>query len=1358
MAVKLGAPVQTTGIRVGSPVKATEVPEEEGVLQELGEGIASGLIAIPQGIAELVGSGIDLMFDTNYSSNPKRKADELRAALGIDPEGLVGKGAEVITQFVVPGLGAASAVSKGSKLGKLQRSGAELTKQQKFALGAEQVAAAAGADMMVSTDGVTTIGDFFEGGPTETTKDTGLQGREEAFRKLTNKIKIGAETGAIVTAAPPVLGAAGAALMKTADVVGDVTAPVLSPIARGIKESRAVTATKDYLDTIEATRILAPEQQGAFKNTLADTLGVLRYRGLLPAEIAAPKSLIANVGEAEIKRAQNTLNQLDTVIEDIVKNNSEFTRKQILDNVEAYLDPSAFTKGKTKDLAKAQKEILDNLPTEVQGIVKEMRSHIDDMSKSILDSDLIKRLKVSDATTKKGVNLGDELSATIEHNLNTYLRRKYLAQSDEAYTPTKEAMEQAVQGFMKKENESTTLGLLQKLHEDAPEQFSKAMLGLSDDGTSLVNNRISREQAEMAAKKFLQDKKKEFSFSVPDEAGRIPLDKIRAGMFTNRERMPSYQRALLGEIRSPEEAYLNTIADLAEFKAVDDYFGNIRRLAETSESIGRMFIAPGTREVPNGYKVLGQEANLADLKNIKKANYGSLEGYAVPETIYNQLTRTAKQDNGAFQNALTATYSGFLRAKGFTQYGKTVLSPITQIRNVTSAALFATAQGNVGKGANLWESVRLVLDDIKKLTPDDQLKELQELQRIGVIGTQAELQEIRRLINEGAATGARTIENGRGVGKVFGEKIAQSRGGEFLHSAGKKIAGVGQRAEDLYQGGDNIWKIYNYKFEQSKLRNALSKMDEASRLQYAQSKGFSSVDDFIKSEAADIVRNTVPNYNLAPEAIKGLRKLPVGNFIAFPYEILRTSANTIARGIDELASEVPEIQKIGMRRLTGAATTFAVFPAALSEFAYQVSGVTEEEMEAFKRSLAAPWERNARLIPTGRDKNGLPTYINYSYTNPYDMLSKITSGAINKFEEGRMLGKSGAQATAEATGEGLSELFSPFLEESIITAKLRDVLPVVAAGRGGQTVTGARVYNPNESVGDQLAKSFVHVADALIPSAVPVNVSGGEFEAGRFVRSFVTATGLNDVLGVSPKDRQDRERQFAGEITRALTGVTENEINANMALKFKGYEFSEARQNTSNIFNRVARRPNLTNSEELLDAYTRANEARFQVFNKFHQVVEDLRTIGVEDREIKRTLKRAGVSGVDKLLRGRYEPLKISKIVRREMRRNDTLDLLPRDQIREVYKQQRDRQFGEPAPQPTETPSASGIRLGAPTTEGPTAPSTGIRLGAPIAPAAPSTGIRLGAPVSQTGNATSPILNPDPTTRALAEELERRRG
>ena len=139
----------------------------------------------------------------------------------------------------------------------------------------------------------------------------------------------------------------------------------------------------------------------------------------------------------------------------------------------------------------------------------------------------------------------------------------------------------------------------------------------------------------------------------------------------------------------------------------------------------------------------------------------------------------------------------------------------------------------------------------------------------------------------------------------------------------------------------------------------------------------------------------------------------------------------------------------------------------------------------------------------------------------------------------------------------------------------------------------------------------------------------------------------------------------------------------------------------------------------------------------------------MDERDIRKTLRQAGVSGVSKLLRGKYEPLKISSTVRSEMRRNGTLDLLPRDEIRMIMREQKQREFGRQEA-PSE-PTTSTIRLGAPTSQtaapAPTAPTT-----------APASGIRLGAPLSQAGNATSPILNPDPTTRALAEELERRNG
>ena len=41
-------------------------------------------------------------------------------------------------------------------------------------------------------------------------------------------------------------------------------------------------------------------------------------------------------------------------------------------------------------------------------------------------------------------------------------------------------------------------------------------------------------------------------------------------------------------------------------------------------------------------------------------------------------------------------------------------------------------------------------------------------------------------------------------------------------------------------------------------------------------------DEFFKREAADIVKNNIPNYDYVSDFVKSLRKLPIGNFVSFP--------------------------------------------------------------------------------------------------------------------------------------------------------------------------------------------------------------------------------------------------------------------------------------------------------------------------------------------------------------------------------------------------------------------------------------------------------------------------------------------
>ena len=208
-------------------------PEDEGTLQEIAEGVGSGLIAIPQGIAETVTSIIDLGAGTNYTDAVVRGFNKMRDDLGIDPAGAAGKITEGLIQFGIPGLGAAAAVSKFSKLGKLARgtrgmkpdAGSlktmkitkqpldmkDLTKSQKLGLAAQQMAAAGAADAIVATDGTQSLGDFFEGGygPFFQTEDLiGLEGRERAAARIYNKVMAHGLSGSLLAGVlPPVIGA-----------------------------------------------------------------------------------------------------------------------------------------------------------------------------------------------------------------------------------------------------------------------------------------------------------------------------------------------------------------------------------------------------------------------------------------------------------------------------------------------------------------------------------------------------------------------------------------------------------------------------------------------------------------------------------------------------------------------------------------------------------------------------------------------------------------------------------------------------------------------------------------------------------------------------------------------------------------------------------------------------------------------------------------------------------------------------------------------------------------------------------------------------------------------------------------------
>ena len=74
-------------------------------------------------------------------------------------------------------------------------------------------------------------------------------------------------------------------------------------------------------------------------------------------------------------------------------------------------------------------------------------------------------------------------------------------------------------------------------------------------------------------------------------------------------------------------------------------------------------------------------------------------------------------------------------------------------------------------------------------------------------------------------------------------------------------------------------------------------------------------------------------------------------------------------------------------------------------------------------------------------------------------------------------------------------------------------------------------------------------------------------------------------------------------------------------------------------------------------------------------MIEDLRTMGVKDNEIRKVFKRYSIGGVDGIMRGRFEPFEINKNHYRNMNDTGTRSLFPRKEINTLRQEYRKRRF-----------------------------------------------------------------------------------
>jgi hypothetical protein len=241
-------------------------------------------------------------------------------------------------------------------------------------------------------------------------------------------------------------------------------------------------------------------------------------------------------------------------------------------------------------------------------------------------------------------------------------------------------------------------------------------------------------------------------------------------------------------------------------------------------------------------------------------------------------------------------------------------------------------------------------------------------------------------------------------------------------------------ATRIYAGGDNVWKWFGDEYVQSQLRGIYKSLP-ALRKWFKEIQGedfiardlfsnkLKTYDDAIKEAAAWYIRNTYPTYSKVPEAIKAIRKLPFGNFVSFPAEMMRTTYNIIGIAAKEISSSNPVLRQMGYRRMMGAYTVLGGAGTAAMNIATELTGTSLEDIEAYRNSFAADWNKNAILLPLDKWIKGVGKAINFSYFSPYDVVQKPVEAFMRTLHEGRMSNQDIDDLILSTGVNSLGELF-----------------------------------------------------------------------------------------------------------------------------------------------------------------------------------------------------------------------------------------------------------------------------------------------------------------------------------------------
>ena len=1189
--------------------------------EDIEKSIYSGTQKLGYAIGDIITTGVDM------GASVVGKETELTEKLSdiyeknkiAEPETLVGKVSEVLTQYGVPGGAAFKIMNRVKRLSGVQKFAAGTTAATTSLTGVKwgtrisNIARKSG--YMAGAFGIT---DFVASEPDRGNivmkkEDTeGLTGSDLAAARFRNRLRFATE-GATIGGFFPLLGkpaafgakwglfkptafAAGVGL-KTANYLVVQPAswllskdPVVIPsISKAIRNSTAWTGEKIFnpivqlcikdkakqLPDFEKWRMFSVNHDDPLKQRLKKFDNVLSWFRSIGKNTAQQFTLSSRAAR-EIKAKSRTI---EKYMESLEKKSYDLAK-------------SFKNQYNTKTTSPAsQDHYLDQVLTYLKGDLRldQLPSILRDTSKN-LKGELTKVKKTFGEMLPEG-----DLKKFILNNVNTYMRKSFAVFTNPSYQPEKEAFDGGVKYMMNLIKKNRTM--------------RKAALEEASHAKFTPDARVKK-YAEVLVKKMLNNAKTNGGdpLTVLQDISKSQLklkDLVRTG-----EELPTVIKRLLGEENNLKASVLTTSSH-----AITQTIN--KKLADRIAALG----------YKEGW--LFKDADKAAARGIldaKKINHVPDLGFLGSrlDKLYasKQIARALEGTPGKLDDLIQqGAYRALLQFKVATQFGKTVLSPATQVRNVTSASLFPLANGHIGGRASVSEAFKMTMDDIfgagKVLDEQALITNIEDKIRRGVIDENIVASELGAILKDIKKGSINTLDG-------LYNKLTN---GKFMKTATR-----------IYAGGDNLWKWFGDEYVQSQLKSTYKNLGALKKwFPEIQGQNFiardllsnklKTYDDAVKEAASWYIRNTYPTYSKVPEAIKAIRKLPFGNFVSFPAEMMRTSFNIMNIAGKEISSSNAALRQIGYRRMMGAYTVLGGAGTAALNIATELTGTTLEELDAFKRSFAAPWNKNSILLPLDKWVKGKGKAINFSYFSPYDVVQKPFEAFFATLSEGRKTNKEWDDLTLSVMGDTLSELFDSFISEPIGYERILDVLPRGRFGREGQKKAGGYVYSETDSPSDKWEKSLVHILEGIEP---------GVSTTGRKIASAIQ----DDVKkGGQPYSLRD-------EVLALMSGIRIIDVDAPRSMEYQitGYKYNKRKVTQAEPFysleNALSRGPNV-----MADEFRQIQDEAFRVQQKFYYVLQDALNMGLSKRDVKKILKARGLGKreIRQLFRGKFTPANYNK-------------------------------------------------------------------------------------------------------------------